>query len=119
MTTLDETDGQGGSNVELEALRALAYEGDPIEVATNFHRYGNEAFKGRNWIDAREFYTRALKVLDDDDDDGDGDGGGGDESEREVERVGKQGDGDEEKRRLKEVLLVNRAAANVELRTLP
>lgn len=36
MKTLDNTDGNGGENVELEALKALAYEGNPVEIATNF-----------------------------------------------------------------------------------
>lgn len=36
MKTLDGTDGSGGENIELEALKALAYEGNPTEIATNF-----------------------------------------------------------------------------------
>jgi hypothetical protein len=36
MSTLDETDGAGDKNTELEALRALAYEGTRAEVVKNF-----------------------------------------------------------------------------------
>ena len=32
MTKLDDTDGEGGENVQLEALKALAYEGEPHKV---------------------------------------------------------------------------------------
>ena len=40
MTKLDETDGDGGENVNLEALKSLAYEGDPDEIASNFKNQG-------------------------------------------------------------------------------
>lgn len=60
MTTLDETDGEGGENVMLEAIKALAYEGSKAEVAANFREQGNEAARGKLWKDAREFYTKAI-----------------------------------------------------------
>ncbi|USW56473.1 Putative tetratricopeptide-like helical domain superfamily, cns1/TTC4, wheel [Septoria linicola] len=60
MTTLDETDGEGGENVMLEAIKALAYEGTKAEVAANFREQGNEAARSRLWNDAREFYTKAI-----------------------------------------------------------
>jgi hypothetical protein len=63
MTTLDETDGEGGENIELEALRALAYEGTRAEVAGNFRENGNEAAKEKRWADARGFYDKALDAL--------------------------------------------------------
>lgn len=64
MTSLDETgDGEGGENVALEALKALAYEGTRAENAANFREHGNEAAKARNWRDAREFYDKALAAL--------------------------------------------------------
>lgn len=56
MTELEEND-------ELEAFKALAYEGPPSEVATNFKEQGNEVFKQKRWVDAKEFYTKAIVVL--------------------------------------------------------
>jgi len=63
MTELDESDGAEGSNVELDALKALAYEGTRTEVAGGFKERGNECAKGKQWIDAREFYGQALSAL--------------------------------------------------------
>lgn len=62
MSQLDETDGAGGENVELEALKSLAYEGEPDEVATNFKNQGNDCFKAKQYKDAAQYYTRALDV---------------------------------------------------------
>ncbi|GMG40261.1 unnamed protein product [Ambrosiozyma monospora] len=62
MTELDETDGDGGSNMQVEALKALAYEGEPHEVATNFKNQGNDCYKARQYKDAIEFYTKGLDV---------------------------------------------------------
>jgi tetratricopeptide (TPR) repeat protein len=56
MTSLEENDG-------LEALKALAYEGTPLEVSTGFKERGNESFKERGFKDAKEFYTKAINVL--------------------------------------------------------
>ncbi|KKY26324.1 putative tpr repeat protein [Diplodia seriata] len=63
MTSLDESDGQGGENTALEGLKALAYEGTKAEVAGNFREQGNECARAKQWVDAREFYDRALGVL--------------------------------------------------------
>lgn len=63
MTTLDETDGAGGENAELEAMKALAYEGTRSEIAGNFREQGNEQAKARRWADAREFYNKGLAAL--------------------------------------------------------
>ncbi|CAI7047440.1 BEM_collapsed_G0003680.mRNA.1.CDS.1 [Saccharomyces cerevisiae] len=62
MTKLDETDGAGGENVELEALKALAYEGEPHEIAENFKKQGNELYKAKRFKDARELYSKGLAV---------------------------------------------------------
>ncbi|KAI5845683.1 hypothetical protein DFP73DRAFT_546973 [Morchella snyderi] len=63
MTELDETNAEGtGENIELEALKALAYEGEPHEVAQNFRNQGNDNFKVKQYRDAVEFYTKALAV---------------------------------------------------------
>ncbi|KAK7927809.1 tpr repeat protein [Apiospora marii] len=56
MTDLEEND-------ETEALKAMAYEGSPLEVATDFKNKGNECFKVKGWWDAKEFYTKAIQVL--------------------------------------------------------
>jgi tetratricopeptide (TPR) repeat protein len=56
MTELEEND-------ELEAMRALAYEGAPAEVAQGFKERGNESFKEKGWKDAKEFYGKAIQVL--------------------------------------------------------
>lgn len=56
MTNLEEND-------DVEALRALAYEGTPFEVAGNFKEHGNESFTKKNWKDAKEFYEKAICSL--------------------------------------------------------
>ncbi|KAF2853884.1 TPR repeat protein-like protein [Plenodomus tracheiphilus IPT5] len=63
MTNLDETDGEGGENVALEALKALAYEGTRAEVAENFRQQGNECARAKQWTDAKEFYDKAIAAL--------------------------------------------------------
>lgn len=63
MTELDETDGAGGSNTDLDALRALAYEGTRAQVADGFRERGNESVADKDWKNARDFYTRALNYL--------------------------------------------------------
>jgi hypothetical protein len=52
-----------GENVMLDAIRAMQYEGTRGEVALSFREQGNEAAKARNWVDAKEFYTKAIAVL--------------------------------------------------------
>ncbi|KAI1499334.1 TPR-like protein [Biscogniauxia marginata] len=56
MTELEEND-------ETEALKALAYEGTPLENASEFKERGNECFKERRWADAKEFYTKGVLIL--------------------------------------------------------
>lgn len=63
MTSLDETDDDGNENTALEAIKALAYEGTRAENAANFREYGNEQAKIKRWVDAREFYNKALAAL--------------------------------------------------------
>jgi hypothetical protein len=63
MTTLDETDGEGGENPLLEAMKALAYEGTRYEVAENFRQQGNECARAKMWTDAKEFYDKAIAAL--------------------------------------------------------
>jgi hypothetical protein len=56
MTSLEESD-------DLEALKALAYEGTPLEVASGFKERGNESFKEKGWKDAKEYYGKGIQVL--------------------------------------------------------
>lgn len=62
MSQLDETDGEGGENVGLEALKSLAYDGEPDEIATNFKNQGNDCFKFKQYKNAVEYYTQGLEV---------------------------------------------------------
>ncbi|RCI09731.1 hypothetical protein L249_4117 [Ophiocordyceps polyrhachis-furcata BCC 54312] len=98
MTEMEEND-------DTAALQALSYEGTPLENAADFKERGNECFRVRGYVDAREFYAKGVAVLtttttaadkrhDDDDDDD---------------------DNDEEKATMLEALYVNRAACNLEL----
>ena len=52
-----------GENVELDALRALQYEGTPAEIAQGFKEQGNEVVKMKRWKDGKEYYTKGLVVL--------------------------------------------------------
>ncbi|EUC32060.1 hypothetical protein COCCADRAFT_27360 [Bipolaris zeicola 26-R-13] len=63
MTSLDETDGEGGDNMALEALKALAYEGTRAEIAENFRQQGNDCARTKQWSNAKEFYTKAIAAL--------------------------------------------------------
>ncbi|KAF2031100.1 TPR repeat protein-like protein [Setomelanomma holmii] len=63
MTNLDETDGEGGENIALEAIKALAYEGTRAEIAENFRQQGNECARAKQWTDAKEFYNKAIAAL--------------------------------------------------------
>ena len=60
MHTLDQSDSP--DNVELEALKALAYEGTPLEIATNFKTQGNEAFREKKYRDALGFYSQGISA---------------------------------------------------------
>lgn len=62
MRKLDDTDGDGGENVGLEALKALAYDGEPHEVAENFKNQGNELYKVKRYKDAREIYNKGIEI---------------------------------------------------------
>ncbi|CUS24428.1 LAQU0S16e01486g1_1 [Lachancea quebecensis] len=66
MSKLDDTDGEGGQNVELEALKALAYEGEPHEIAENFKNQGNDLYRAKRYRDAREIYNRGIDINCDD-----------------------------------------------------
>jgi hypothetical protein len=111
MTEYDDTDGAGGENVELEALKALAYEGPPLEVAGNFREQGNECFREKKWKDAAEFYTKGLAVLLDARKNGQSEEGNAEKND-----AGIASEEEQQMLKLQEALLLNRAACNLELR---
>lgn len=50
-------------NIELDALRALQYEGTRAEIAQNFREQGNEMARAKRWKDGKEYYTKGLAAL--------------------------------------------------------
>jgi len=62
MTSLPDPDDKE-ANEYLDAIKALAYEGTRAEIAENFKTQGNEAVAEKRWVDAREFYSKALAAL--------------------------------------------------------
>ncbi|KAG5935891.1 hypothetical protein E4U53_000339, partial [Claviceps sorghi] len=56
MTDMEEND-------DIAALQALNYEGTPLENGVDFKMRGNECFKVRGYVDAREFYTKGIQIL--------------------------------------------------------
>ncbi|CRG90847.1 Hsp70/Hsp90 co-chaperone cns1 [Talaromyces islandicus] len=61
MTELDSKEAE--DNELIQALHALQYDGTRGEVALSFRKQGNEAAKLKQWIDAKEFYTKAIAML--------------------------------------------------------
>ncbi|KTW28928.1 hypothetical protein T552_01556 [Pneumocystis carinii B80] len=49
-------------NTAIDAIIALQYEGEPLEIAENFKYHGNECYKAKKYQDAIEYYTKALKT---------------------------------------------------------
>ncbi|CAM1511376.1 Fc.00g088890.m01.CDS01 [Cosmosporella sp. VM-42] len=56
MTDLEEND-------DIAALQALAYEGTPLENGQDFKERGNESFKEKSYVDAKEFYGKGISIL--------------------------------------------------------
>lgn len=110
MTSLDETDGSGGENMELEALKALAYEGTRAEIAQNFREQGTELVRvEKRYREAREYYTKALGALhrphvQNEVEDG----------EPKVVEIDEEAE-ERKEREIEEVCLVNRALCNLEM----
>ncbi|CAG7916371.1 unnamed protein product [Penicillium olsonii] len=63
MTDMNNAGDENGQNMLLDALQALQNEGSRAEVAQSFKSQGNEAVQELRWIDAKEFYTKALAVI--------------------------------------------------------
>ncbi|KAF5026853.1 hypothetical protein F66182_1048 [Fusarium sp. NRRL 66182] len=59
MTDLDPNE----ENDDIAALQALAYEGSPLENGQEFKERGNESFKARGYVDAKEFYGKGIAIL--------------------------------------------------------
>lgn len=102
MTELEEND-------DLEAIRALAYEGTPAEVAQGFKERGNESFQEKKWADAKEFYGKGIEVLQ------------VEEKKRKAGQAPKDGETTSEEKvqnekSIWEICLVNRAACHLELK---
>lgn len=109
MTSLDQTDGEGGENVELEALKALAYEGTRAEIAQNFREQGTELIRTeKRYREARDYYTKALKALRDPLPPPDPEQG------PQVIEIDEAAEAKKE-REIEEVCLVNRALCNLEM----
>ncbi|KAJ2054044.1 HSP70/90 co-chaperone [Coemansia sp. RSA 376] len=81
MTHLPDSDEP---NLAVEALKSLASDEPPLEVATNLKTEGNDCFKRGKFTEAAQYYTKALEY-------------------------------DHDDKSLKVSLLINRAAANLEL----
>lgn len=111
MTTLDETDGEGGENVELEAIKALMHEGTTAEIAGNFREQGNEQAKAKRWKDAKSFYDQALTALKNPKRKFEAEGG---KTDLEVVDVDEKAE-EQKERQLEEACYVNRALCNLEL----
>lgn len=97
MTSLDDAGDE--DNPELDAIRALLYEGTRAEVAENFREQGNEFAKEKKWKDGKEVYTKGLVAL------------------RQKVNEGEKEEPERE-RKVKEALLANRALCHLELRTV-
>ena len=88
-------------------MRALQYEGTPLENAQGFKEQGNEMTKAKQWKDGQEFYTRAILIL-------------------QKSRLDREKTSEEKPQRteiseeaqLEETCLVNRALCNLELSRL-
>lgn len=59
---MTQLDPEALDNVQLEALKLLAYEGEPDEVATNFKNQGNDCYKAKQFSNAIDYYNKALAV---------------------------------------------------------
>lgn len=113
MTTLDETDGEGGENVELEAIKALMHEGTTAEIAGNFRDQGNEQAKAKRWKDAKSFYDQALTALKNPKTKFEAEEG---ETDLDAVEMDEEAEAQKE-RQLEEACYVNRALCNLELST--
>ncbi|KAL8688927.1 MAG: hypothetical protein Q9218_005283 [Villophora microphyllina] len=105
MTDLEDSVDDQEENVELEALKALQYEGTRSEVALGFKERGNEMVAEKRWKDAQEFYTKGIAALKAP--------AQPEESTSEEQKRKERGN----ERKVEEACYVNRALCNLELST--
>lgn len=94
-----------GQNVLLDAIQAMQNEGTRGDVAQNFREQGNEGAREKRWIDAKEFYSKAIAVL-----------------QAKTDQWEKPEDPKEEQkllRQVEEASFINRALCNLELSWFP
>jgi tetratricopeptide (TPR) repeat protein len=103
---LTMTTSTGEEDNLLDAFRALQHEGTRSEVIQSFKDQGNEAVKSKQWKDAKEFYSQAIAVLRAKPEDGTWD----------PPEPGHEAEEDQKLKSLQEVVYVNRALCNLELR---
>lgn len=103
MTDLEDND-------DTAALAALAYEGTALENGADFKERGNECFKVKGYVDAKEFYNKGIAIL------------AAEERKRANGEITKSPEGepdsDEEiagQKSMLEAMYVNRAACHLEL----
>ncbi|KAG5997398.1 hypothetical protein E4U43_002643 [Claviceps pusilla] len=118
MTDLEEND-------DIAALQALNYEGTPLENGIDFKMRGNECFKVRGYVDAREFYTKGIQVLAAEERKRNNNDGSNKDKDKNGSRSGVEEEEEEEEkekeeeiasqREVLEALYVNRAACHLEL----
>lgn len=100
MTQLDDNE----DNEELQALKAMTYEGDPHEIAENFKKQGNDCYKVKDYKNAIEYYTQALAVE------------VGSSSDKKIEDLEEREKEVDLLKAIKVASYSNRAACNLELR---
>lgn len=106
MTSLDDPEGE---NEQLEALKALAYEGTRAEIAQNFREQGTELIREeKRYAEAREYYTKAIVALRSPPPEPDPEQG---PSVVEIDEEAEE----RKEREIEEVCLVNRALCNLEM----
>lgn len=96
-------------NLELEAFKALQYEGTRAEIALGFKERGNEMVAEKRWVDAKEFYTKGIAALKAPLPAAQVESPASEEEQRK-ER--------EKERKVEEACYVNRALCNLEIRTI-
>ncbi|KAK2757569.1 hypothetical protein FQN54_004538 [Arachnomyces sp. PD_36] len=102
MTDMEKATEGDEENIQLEALRALQNEGTRSEVVQNFREQGNECARAKQWKDGKEFYNKAIAVLN-----------------AKEDKWDKPDDVNHEQRQLRmfgEACYINRALCNLELK---
>lgn len=88
-------------------MRALKYEGTPVEIALGLKQDGNEAARLKRWKEAKQLFTQALGVL--------RKSHQAPTSTEPVERSESAQEKSQEEKSIEEACYVNRALCNLEL----